>query len=224
MISKKEKDLLMAELHKLTPNAQDAAKMILEEFEQNLLELKNLRSMFTLATIQNDLPNEIWRDIKDYEGLYQVSNMGRVKSFHNGKELVMKITFDRCGYAHVVLVKNGVRKTHRVHILVAKAFIENTENKPEVNHKDGNKWNCRVDNLEWVTKSENQQHAVKTGLQKSGVDSPKAKFTEDQVREIRRICILDDKEFGINALARKYDVRKSVIGNIVHGKTYKNVK
>ena len=70
MISKKEKDLLLAELHKLTPNAQDAAKMILEEFEQNLLELKNLRSMFTLATIQNDLPNEIWRNIKGYEGRY----------------------------------------------------------------------------------------------------------------------------------------------------------
>ena len=224
MISKKEKDLLLAELHKLTPNAQDAAKMILEEFERLSNELRELKSVFKLATIQLDLPNEIWRDVKDYEGFYKVSNLGRVKSLYFGIERILKPSIDTSEYPHVTLSKDSKRKIARIHVLVAQAFIPNPENKPEVNHKDGNKLNCNVDNLEWVTKSENQNHAVRTGLQKSGADSPKAKFTEEQIREIRKTCILGDKENGINALARKYGVRKSVIGKIVHGETYKNVK
>ncbi len=94
--------------------------------------------------------SEIWKDIKDYESLYQISNHGRVKSLsrqitsHNKgytrKERIRK-PFDTKGYYSVTLHKNSKRKTFLVHRLVAQAFISNPENKPEVNHKDGDKKN-----------------------------------------------------------------------------------
>ena len=119
---------------------------------------------------------EIWKDIKDYEGLYQVSNYGNVKSleryiknkndkmqFYN--EIIL-IPNDSKGYLKVTLSKNNKQKTFRIHILVAKAFVQNPENKPEVNHKDGNKHNNHATNLEWNTRSENENHAYKNGLAK----------------------------------------------------------
>ena len=112
---------------------------------------------------------EVWRDIKGFEGLYQVSNSGKVKSlnFHRENrecELKSKVTKD--GYYETALSKNGKYKYIRTHRLVAMAFCENPNNKNEVNHIDGNKLNNRADNLEWVTSSENQKHAYKLGLQK----------------------------------------------------------
>lgn len=126
-----------------------------------------------------DLPGEIWKDIAGYEGLYQVSNMGRVKSLErtrnmnnpNAKSPAFApvneriLTFGKSlGYRRVILAKDGVNRGFRVHKLVALAFIPNPENKTQINHKDGDKHNNRAENLEWVTPSENQQHALKTGL------------------------------------------------------------
>lgn len=218
------KKLLTAELQKLTPSARDAALMILEDFECLSKELQKLRNVMTLAAIQCDLPGEEWRDIEGFEGIYQVSNKGRVKSLYFGRELILKPSIDSSKYPHVTLSKGKDRTIARIHILVAKAFIPNPENKPEVNHINGDKLDCRVENLEWVTKSENQQHAAEMGLKPCGTKSYNAKFTEEEIRDIRENCILGSKEYGINAFARKYKVRKSVIGNIVHGQTYKNVK
>lgn len=168
------KTRLLAELSKLTPNPEEKAKLILEEFEQLHEELKLLRSMLTLSPVQHDLPGEVWKDIEGYEELYQVSNKGRIKSLHHGKERIMKLTFDRGGYVHIVLYKNKekcteedkVRSTYRVHILVARAFIPNPENKPEVNHINGNKWDCSVENLEWVTKKRKSRTRRKIGTSK----------------------------------------------------------
>ena len=112
---------------------------------------------------------EIWCDIKGYKGLYQVSSKGRVRSlsrevsrcdkkrgFYFGKVMKQAVA---CGYAGIVLCKAGHSKRYLVHRLVAHAFIPNPENKPQVNHKNGNKLDNNVDNLEWVTRSENMKHS-----------------------------------------------------------------
>ena len=110
---------------------------------------------------------EIWRDIKGYEGLYQISNFGNVKSverivkrgtnFKPVCERVLK-TGDKGGYKYVILSKNGKTKTGWVHRLVAQAFIPNPDNLPCINHKDEHPSNNRVDNLEWCTHSYNNSY------------------------------------------------------------------
>ena len=106
---------------------------------------------------------EIWKDIKEYEGLYQVSNLGRIKSLpRNGTVQVVKILNpckDTYGYLRIKLSKNNKAKKYQVHRLVAQAFIPNPENKPQVNHLDGNKLNNYYKNLEWCTNGENQIHS-----------------------------------------------------------------
>lgn len=92
---------------------------------------------------------EEWRDIKDYEGLYQVSNLGRVKSFHRNKEKLLKLNPVKDGYLCVYLFKNGKGKQNQVHRLVAEAFIPNHYNLPQVNHKNEIKTDNRVENLEF---------------------------------------------------------------------------
>ena len=114
---------------------------------------------------------EIFKDISGYEGLYQVSNLGNVRSvgmyvgrgkgtyFQEGR--IMKPVKDRGGYLYVNLYKNSKRKVHKVHRLVATAFIENPDNLPEVNHIDENKQNNKVENLEWCDHKQNCNHGTR---------------------------------------------------------------
>ena len=111
---------------------------------------------------------EIWKDIPNYEGLYQVSNLGRVKSLGNksnhNKSIIMKLTYTKKGYLQVRFCKNYKKTTHRVHRLVAETFIDNPNNYKEVNHINGNKSDNRVCNLEFCNASMNSQHAWDNNL------------------------------------------------------------
>ena len=105
---------------------------------------------------------EIWRDIKGFEGKYMVSNLGRVKSLNynkTGKEKIMKGVPDGYGYFQLSLCKEGKVKNCRINRLVAQAFIPNPDNLPEVNHKDKIRTNNRVDNLEWCTTQYNVEYS-----------------------------------------------------------------
>jgi hypothetical protein len=113
---------------------------------------------------------EVWKDIKGYEGLYQVSNYGRIKSLSRliknsnnriTKEKIRKQVYDKDNYLTISLSKNGKISTFKVHRLVAQAFIPNTKNKPTVNHKNGIKNDNKVENLEWATDKEQMEHCIK---------------------------------------------------------------
>lgn len=133
--------------------------------------------------------NEIWLPVKGYEGFYEVSNCGRVMSLNYNKtkkrKLLSGFTTKR-KYKRVLLSVNTNIKKHSVHRLVAMAFIPNPENKPFVNHIDGNPSNNNMDNLEWCTASENELHAYSIGLMSAvGERNGKSKLTEKQILEIR---------------------------------------
>lgn len=109
---------------------------------------------------------EVWKDIPGYEGRYQVSNIGRVKSLprneqfcKRAEELILKTFVCGSGYQEVILKKKQQRKPKLIHRMVAEAFVPNPEGKEEVNHKDGNKNNNAYTNLEWVTPRENIRHS-----------------------------------------------------------------
>ena len=104
------------------------------------------------------MPEE-WADVKDYEGLYQVSNFGRVKRVTTGR--ILKDSKTTYGYLKVNLYKNSVMSTKKIHRLVAEAFIPNPENKPQVNHIDENKTNNMLSNLEWITNKDNLNHGTR---------------------------------------------------------------
>jgi len=118
--------------------------------------------------------NEIWKDIKGYKGLYQVSNLGKIKSIK--RNVILIPAKNHKGYLIVSLTKNNDKKTFSLHRLVAETFISNTENKPQVNHINCIKTDNRVCNLEWNTQSENQKHAFANGLQTNiGNNNPRCR-------------------------------------------------
>lgn len=160
---------------------------------------------------------EIWRDIPQYEN-YQISNHGRIYSKHKNELKALEI--NKKGYETIRPYKNNIRKTFRIHRLVAELFIPNPQNKPQVNHKDGNKLNNHIDNLEWVTYRENVDHAVKNNLLCRGEDSPHSKMTEKKVREMRKLY---SQGFGSTTLAKMFDINEKNAYNIIKRKAWKHV-
>ena len=154
--------------------------------------------------------SEIWKDIPGYEGLYQVSNMGRILSLNYGhrkswnkKEL--KLSRSNSGYYHVQLYKNGIVSTKLIHVLVATVFVENCGNKPEVNHKDGNKKNNCASNLEWVTRKENLKHAVENGLRRR---SPMIGIVGAKNKLSKSVCQISKDGVCIKIWESLYDAEK----------------
>lgn len=142
--------------------------------------------------------NEEWKDIKGFEGLYQVSTMGNVRKLrfinnYVNKEKVFSVTPqpNGTGYLKVMLWKESKHQQKLVHRLVAEAFIDNPEGKLFVNHKDGVKTNNRLDNLEWCTGSENMHHAFRTGLWSPAA---KGRYGENSYKAIPVLMI--DKNTG----------------------------
>lgn len=175
---------------------------------------------------------EEWKPVVGYEGLYEVSNFGRIKAFqktvNKGKchrswdEHFLKYGVDGCGYYRTNLAKNGMNRTVKVHRLVAEAFIPNPEGKPEVNHVDGNKQNNHVSNLEWCTHGENQNHAYRIGLKSvDGSKNPAHKLTDEEVDFIRKNYIPRHPEFGTVALSKKFGVHRKTISRITCGNSWK---
>lgn len=163
---------------------------------------------------------EIWKDIVAYEGMYQVSDLGRVKSLKFSKLRLLKNSFDKDGYLLVSLYKNGKQKTITTHRLVAQSFIYNKDKKPQVNHINGIKDDNRVQNLEWNTSLENIRHSYKNGLKKGfrisqkGGSNPNSKLTQKQVLEIR------ESDLSVKKLCSKYNVKSSCIYRILKNESW----
>lgn len=148
---------------------------------------------------------EIWKDIEDYEGLYQVSDVGRVRSLdryvHHScggkaklKGIIKRLTPDKDGYLLVGLSGNGEKPTAgKVHRLVAISFIENPENKPTINHKDGDKSNNHKDNVEWATRSENTRHAIDSKLLKLEMPIIQLSLRGDFINEYKSLTNACDR-------------------------------
>ena len=165
---------------------------------------------------------EIWVDIKDYRGIYQISNMGRVKSFHKNRERILKNAIGTTGYYYVQLYKNCAFKNEKVHRLVARAFTPNPSNLPCVNHIDSNKLNNCIKNLEWCTHGENITHAIKNGRRtyKSGDNHYLTKYSDDFIID----CVKKYSEgFCVKNILKCFEISPSTLYNIMGGRSRKHL-
>ena len=170
---------------------------------------------------------EIWRDVVGYEGLYEVSNMGRIKSLPrkvnigNSKN---RLTTEKnlkpeksYGYLRLVLNNNNIQKHYLIHRLVAQAFIPNPENKSDINHIDSNRSNNIISNLEWVTRKENMEHCIKMGRNNRGEKQGSSVLKEKDIIKIRK------SKLSIKTLADKFNVSKGNIYHILKKETWKHI-
>lgn len=171
---------------------------------------------------------EIWKDVKGYEGIYKVSNLGMVKRLSTEvfcrawkkrrvKEKVLKPCINTHGYYALNLSHKNKKAPQRLHRIIASAFVPNPENKKEVNHKDGNKLNNALDNLEWVTHRENGIHAYENGLNYSakGADNSLSKSVKQFDLSGKFI-----KQYGsIHEAARETNIHHNTIGANLYGRT-----
>ena len=215
ILSEKDQKILQSEFIKLSREGKAVINKLLNDYYKN-----NCPEILSLE----DLPGEIWADIEGYERLYQISTKGRIKSFYKNKATILKQNISGYGYLRVHLCKNKEVTNFYVHRLVAETFIPNPKNLPEVDHLDGNKLNNCVENLRWVTSSENKKAAIKSGATKTGTKKSSSKLTADDVRYIRSKYIPYDREYGANALARKFNVDLVCIQHVINRVTYKDVE
>lgn len=198
-----------------------------------MAKVVNTSEIYKILDLE-DLQGEEWRDIKGYEGRYAVSCLGRIKalkrhcnSFRDGKIVrynykpqIMKPSVKGKGYLSVSLSKNKIKEQKYVHRIVAKCFILNTGNKPQVNHKNGIKTDNSVENLEWVTSSENLRHAISTGLRvfKNGENHHAAKIEDKTVLKIKHMLI--NSNLSIIEIAKFFCVSPNRVSKINNGYTH----
>lgn len=163
------------------------------------------------------MSNEIWKDVVGYEGLYMVSNMGRVMSTKRAsnkyigdylKNTIKSISSNKAGYSFINMYKDGKCKSKYVHRMVAQAFLPNQNNLLEVNHINGVKSDNSLQNLEWVSGSENKIHSYDTGLRKWGDGHHKTK-----IKDLDVVFIRESKLTGVK-LASMFGVSVSAISLI----------
>jgi hypothetical protein len=159
---------------------------------------------------------EEWRWIAGYDGIYSVSDLGRVRSHKNGLR-IMSATIAKRGYRTVALMRNGERSTRYVHHLVAEAFVGPRPDGMDCAHLDGTRTNNVPSNLRWVTRKENLSHRVTHGTMNYGAANGSAKLTADDALVIRRLASTGTRQ---RVIARKYGVCQQAISNVVRGKTW----
>lgn len=175
---------------------------------------------------------EVWSPIRNYEGYYEISNKGRVKSIKrivetkNGKYSVkgkiLSIGVDTKGYNHVILTKCGKSHARRIHQLIAQSFIPNPLHLLYVNHKNGIKTDNRVENLEWCTVRQNNLHALNNGLNFNFTETHgMSKLTNNDVIEIRKLIKYKIK---LKDIAKIFNIHKNTISSIKTGRTWKRLK
>lgn len=150
----------------------------------------------------------LWKDIKNYENRYQISNTGQVRNIL--KDRVLK-PLNVNGYRCVSLSVGGNRKSLRINRLVALAFIPNPHKKPNTNHKNGIKDDNRVENLEWCTQKENVRHALENGLHSNGERHGNSKLKEKDVLRIREMA----KTMKLRDISKEFPVTEQQISQIV---------
>ncbi len=182
----------------------------------------NLIQPFTNSITEPQMNNEIWKNTELHDD-YMVSNYGRIKSYVRVKQKILKTSTYNTGYKYVRFA--GTNKNFLVHRVVAKAFIPNPENKPEVNHKDGNPSNNHVDNLEWVTRSENAQHAFNNGMfpknHQRGEIGANSKLNKE---DVLKIIELRDKGLGFLEIAEKFEITRQHAGKIYRRESWEHLE
>lgn len=174
---------------------------------------------------------EIWEGIiyqgKDFSEFYEVSNNGDIRNTKT--KIIKKFTLSKTGYLQFIggLGSRTKRKTFRVHRCVVETFLPRVEQKLQINHKDGNKFNNCLDNLEWCTAKENVQHAWDMGLCDkdaiSGVNNSNSKLVLEDIVFIKENYKPYDKNFGTRGLAKRFNVSHQILSSLLMGKTYKNI-
>tara|TARA_R110001632_G_scaffold5409_1_gene21963 strand:+ start:351 stop:869 length:519 start_codon:yes stop_codon:yes gene_type:complete len=164
---------------------------------------------------------KIFKDVRGYEGLYKACSDGHIISFNRKEPFILSAAEDR-GYLKIVLCKNKIRRTVRVHRIIAEAFLNNPENKPEVNHINGDKLDNSVDNLEWCTRLENAKHALDNGLYGRIVMTNKHKKILKEKNSKAVICTVTGAEWdSASGAADSLGIAKSTMVHFLLG-TRKN--
>lgn len=161
----------------------------------------------------------MWKDVPGWEDYIQVNEEGHIYSKRSNKERSLQ---GNKGYKWIRIWKDGKFHEVLVHRAVASAFLGSGDGLV-VNHKDGNKSNNHVDNLEWVTQSENMKHAYKTGLKGVGESHGNSVLTEEIVLEARRLFVKGSRTNGVSALARKFNVNGATLDAAINYKTWRHI-